>query len=293
MVRIDGTGGSGDARGESAFATWHVGYGADLAAFLEALRGEVEEIDAAGSGSFFARVPLRFPDFPSNGFDLFAERYSWRSIPGQMIAAAEVEEPDPEDPDPDPPEGPVAPGPPGTGWNATHSIAEVRVEFRRPDFPFSEGSVFLSRRNRIGARVVTVPGAPYRFALTASLPARGLPINQDIGIVVPTQEIRLTRHWVPDLAAIEDAVMHLVYHTNDAPMTIGGRTWAPGCVLFAGFDSDMSLAGFGAAVSSRADYSVLVDAAGWDKVMSDVTAKFEPVTPIIYPRANLGVLLTL
>ena len=100
-------------------------------------------------------------------------------------------------------------------------------------------------------------------------------MNQDTGIILPTQEVRITRHWVPDVTVIEAAVLDLIYHTNTSSMTIGGKTWAPGCVLFAGFDSDEQIGGFGSSISKRVDYSFLVDAAGWDKVMSDITGRFD------------------
>jgi hypothetical protein len=173
----------------------------------------------------------------------------------------------------------------------------VTVEFARSPFDFQD-SPLVSRRNRIGARVITIPGAPYRYAPTASAAAAGKPIGQDTGIFFPTPEVRLTRHWAPDIATIEEAVLDLIYHTNASSMVIGGKTWAPGCVLFSGFDSDEQRGGFGGTISRRVDYSVFVDDAGWDKVMCDITGKLEPViradsSGYIYPRADLSVLLTL
>lgn len=289
LERLGNTRGGGDGRGTTAAMDFKVDYH-DLPGFLEALEGKEELV-----GNVRAKVPLRFPDFAAGTYDLFAVRYSWRSV-GMRRAFAR---PDPADPDPPTNPGlPPAPGPAGTGWNATHVHAEVTVEFGRPDFAFSD-SVMVSRRNRIGARVVTIPGAAYKYAPTASLPAAGKPIGQDTGVVIPTQEVRLTRHWVPDIDEIEAEMLPLIYHTNETAMQVGGKLWQPGCVLFSGMDTDEQRGGFGGAISRRVDYSVLIEPLTWDVVMSDITGRFEPVVSSldsavrIYPRGPIGQMLTL
>lgn len=290
LVRSGNTRGFGSRTSVGASVRFIVDY-ADLFTFLIAVEGAVETIDLGGGSTVQSKIPLRFPDLPDDApVQMFAERYAWESI-GHLPASAVV------DPPPDDLPSILAPGPAGTGWNTTHAMAEVTIDFTRPDLNW-EDKVFLSRRNRIGSRVVTIPGAPYKYAPTASGAAAGKRLTQDTGIILPTQEVRITRHWAPDIASIEAEALDLIYHTNDIAITIGGKTWQPGCVLFAGFDSDEQRGGFGGHLSSRVDFSYLVDAAGWDRVMSDITGRFEPVVRFdgsgyIYPRGNITDILTL
>jgi hypothetical protein len=237
--------------------------------FIDAIKGEEEEIgmDLDGMGDPIpgtgqvSRVPLENPERPGQ----YAFRATGTSVGGKGVSASAQPEGFPE------------------RWeNATYSFAEIDVEFRRPEFALSEGSVWGRRSLRISAEAITAPGSPYEFV------TGGKPINQDVGLILPLIDVRFTRYWLTaaKLIELENLVEDLIYTTNDAPFTLTGKTYPAGTLLCAGLVSNADFAGIGN-IQANAELSFLIKRTGWNFVPTwEGSGGFKEVTPEIYEPAD-------
>jgi hypothetical protein len=135
-----------------------------------------------------------------------------------------------------------------------------------PENPIQDpsGKPWTTTRFRVAGEVFQPPGGTYYYQGEGDF--SGKPVEKStLGIIRPKTEISITRHRVTglDIGAIEAYMGTL----NIGNVTFGNKTYDPGWLMFAGWNSNVSINSLGQ-VETEAEYSVMSQDGDWNEIQA-------------------------
>lgn len=131
----------------------------------------------------------------------------------------------------------------GGAW-FTAELARFPATFGVPRWSFDaeaasdpSGQPWTTTRVRVSAEVTSVPTGT--FVWTAGDQAGKKVPDSQLGLLAPRNEISMTRHWMPFVPLRQ--VNGFIGTLNSQPIVLSDHTYAPGYVLFAGFNATESV----------------------------------------------------
>jgi hypothetical protein len=160
----------------------------------------------------------------------------------------------------------------------------VQAEFSTLTFdPRNSDQPYLARRVSGAAEMITVPGHTYEFTTS------GEKIDQDIAKHCGAKTVELTRFELPDWNAFEVLADSLAGKVNSVTMTIKGKSYAPGYILFGTYSLDEQQSVLGTP-KCQGSLAFSYRSVPWNSGITSAGV-VDTITPPIYETADLNVLL--
>lgn len=176
-------------------------------AFVEAVAGYEEEVEAPGGGTYTRKVPLQFPD--ERFTDVYATGLHMRGYGRTEFHSTR---------------------------GAQYPFGTARVMFQSQAFYVGAGSYpYVSMNWGGSADIITVPGTAYEF------PSDSLRLSQNVGVLIPNSDFTLTLHNLPSLDSRIAAWNGLVGRVNSSALATPYGNLAAGLVQFLNYDTSTQM----------------------------------------------------